>query len=247
MQPLYLWLNKDRLRKVLNRYLVFALGALGIMACNEALEPNPAALGYEYFPLNSGDERVYEVTQIEHFIDLTSDTTIYQLREVVGESFTSGGEESYRIERYRRATETEGWQLDSVWSARVNTHQAVVVENNVPIIKLSFPVAENKRWDGNAMNTRLFDEFKMIEVGKDYELEGEKFSHSLTLIKEDLLDPCFLSSDNIHTEVYTNGIGLIHRIDIDRIYVSQDICADTGIIESGREVEYKLINHSLVE
>lgn len=220
---------------------------LGITACNEAVEPDPASLGYDYFPLTTGDERVYDVRQIHLDVGSTADTTYYQLMEVVGESYSSGAEESFRIERYRRSTASDEWQLDSVWSARVNTYQAIMVENNVPIIKISFPVQENRRWDGNAMNSKLYDEFKMIDVGSEYTLDEISFDRSLILVKEDLLDTCYLSFDNYHTEVYGKGIGMIHRIDINRSYMPQNGCVETGILESVKEVEYKLKEYRLIE
>ena len=116
--------------------------------------PEPVDLGYEYFPLNFGEIRVYEVQKIEHKVAQLSDTTYYQLKEVVGEAFKSGNEDVYPIERYVRENENLAWRLDSVWSARRNAYQAVVVENNISIIKLSFPLEEGRRWDGNAMNYR---------------------------------------------------------------------------------------------
>ena len=140
-----------------------------IIGCNELLAPEPERLGYEYFPLVIGDYRIYEVEVINYNLDGTVDTTNYQLKEIVADSSLVGGGTSYRLDRYRRADAAVAWVIDSVWSARLNTYQAIVVEHNVPIIKLSFPLAEDRRWDGNAMNTFDFDEFKIKNLGMDQE------------------------------------------------------------------------------
>jgi hypothetical protein len=219
---------------------------VGLTACNEMLSPDPTTLGYDYFPLSTGDTRIYDVTLIEHNVDLSSDTTYYQLKEVVGELFTAGGQDSYRIERFTRSNDTEGWQVDSVWIARRNTYQAIVVENNIPIIKLSFPVQEDRRWDGNAMNSREYDEFKMINTGKSFELAGAAYDRTVELVKEDALDPTQKVSDNLHKEIFAYGIGMIYRIDVDRKYCNFNDCPNTVIIEFGREVEYKLIDYQVV-
>ena len=218
-----------------------------MLACNEAVSPETVDLGYDYFPLNTGDLRVYEVTRIDHNLDQSSDTLRYQLKEVVGEKFSSGGEESFRLERFTRLDETEEWQEDSVWSARRNTFQAVVVENNVPIIKLSFPLEEDRRWDGNAMNSKEYDEFKMVNLDAAYTVNGVNFAPSLEMVKEEALDATQRVTDSFHKEYFARDIGMIYRIDIDRKYCSVEDCVEPGIIEFGLEVEYKLIEYQLLE
>ena len=228
----------------INKAYYIILFLAGTFACNELAEPDSAVLGYDFFPLNTGNTRIYEVTRIDHSVGGTSDTINYQLKEVVGDLFTSGGEVSYRLERFIRNSAEEEWQIDSVWSARMNTYQAVVVENNIPVIKLSFPVKEDRRWDGNAMNARDYDEFKMIDVGLPYQLEDKTFASTLKMVKEDAATG--IVTDNIHIEFYARGVGLIHRIDIDRRYCDEVECPASGI-EFGLEIECKLIDYQLVE
>ena len=223
-------------------YLIFIL--MGLIGCHEALSPDPASLGYDYFPLNTGDIRIYNVLRIEHKTDLTSDTTRYQLKEVVGSTFTSGGEESYKLERYTRLTEADDWQAGEVWSARINNYQAVVVENNVPIIKLSFPLTEDRRWDGNAMNSLAYDEFKMINLGDPFIVETQHFVSSLEMVKEEALDPSESVTDSYHKEYFARGVGLIYRVDIDRKYCNEEPCPPSKI-DFGLELEYKLIDYQL--
>lgn len=218
----------------------------GFVACNEALSPDPASLGYDYFPLNTGDTRIYDVERINYNNDLTSDTSYYQLMEVIGTTFSSAsGAESYRVERFVRESELEEWQIDSVWSARRNTYQAIVVENNVPIIKLSFPVEEDRRWNGNAMNTRDYDEFKMVDLGVSKSIAGTQYASTLELVKEDLLAERF--SDNYHKEIFASGVGMIYRIDIDRQYCDFNDCPDDIVILFGKAIEYKLIDYQVAE
>jgi len=179
--------------------------------------------------------------------DGSSDTTDYQLKEEVVDSITVADETTYRLNRYRRENEFQPWAIDLVWSARINTYQAIIVENNIPIIKLSFPVKEDRRWDGNAMNAREFDEFKMVNVDTSFLVDDQEYPNSLEMFKEDLIDPLQITNDNYHMEVFSKGTGLIYKLDIDKKYCNPVDCAEPGIILEGKVVEQKLIEFGKVE
>ena len=198
-------------------------------------------MGYDYFPLAADDYRLYQLQEINYNLDGSIDTTNYQLKEIVTEELVIDDETSFRLDRYRRAIETDPWVIDSVWSARVNSYQAIVVENNVSIIKLSFPVTEDRRWDGNAMNAKEFDEFKMINVGSTYLVDEKEYPRSLEMLKEELLDPIQITNDDYHLEVFSENIGLIYKLDIDKKYCNPVDCTEPGIIEQGKLVEQKII------
>ena len=215
-----------------------------IIGCNELLAPEPERLGYEYFPLAVSDFRTYDVSVINYNLDGSTDTVIFQLKEVVSDSSIIGEETSYRLDRYRRGDALDTWVIDSVWSARLNTYQAIVVENNVPIIKLSFPVAEDKRWDGNAMNSIDFDEFKIKNLGMPFETNGIDYPKTLQMFKEDLRDPLGITQDNYRVEVFSAGLGLIYKLDENVKY-----CNDCPpfTIEQGIVYEQKLLEIGKIE
>jgi hypothetical protein len=211
------------------------------LGCNELLPPDPERLGYDYFPLAADDYRLYQVQEINYNLDGSIDTINYQLKEIVTEESVIADETSFRLDRYKRPTEADPYVIDSVWWARKNTYQAIVVEHNVPIIKLSFPLKEDRRWDGNAMNTRDFDEFRMINVGTTYMVDEKEYPNSLEMFKEELLDPLKITNDIIHLEVFSKDVGLIYKLDIDKKYCNPVDCSEPGIIEQGKVVEQKLL------
>ena len=109
-------------------YKVLILLASIIVGCNELLPPEPERLGYAFFPLTVGEFRTYDVVVINYNLDGSTDTVSYQLKEVVSDSSIIGDETSFRLDRYRRESDLETWVIDSVWSARLNSYQAIVVE-----------------------------------------------------------------------------------------------------------------------
>lgn len=198
-------------------------------------------------PLQVGEYMIYQVEIINYNPDGTSDTTNYQLKEEVVDSITVADETTYKLNRYRRDNETQSWAIDLVWSARINTYQAITIENNIPTIKLSFPVKEDKRWDGNAMNAKEFDEFKMVNVDKIFSVDDQEYPNSLEMFKEDLIDSLQITSDNYYLEVYNKGRGMIYKLSIDKKYCNPIDCQEPGIILEGKVVEQKLIEFGKVE
>lgn len=207
--------------------------------------PEPERLGYDYFPLIIGEYRVYDVNVVNYNLDGSITTEAYQLKEVIADSSIVGEETSYRLDRYQRADDLELWVIDSVWSARRNNYQAIVVENNVPIIKLSFPLTEDRRWDGNAMNSRDFDEFKIENLGMTYVIDSIEYPNSLKMFKEYNPDPNNIVRDDIQMEVFSDGIGLILKQDSIIQYCQS--CSVPGTIEEGRIYEQKLLEIGKVQ
>jgi hypothetical protein len=233
-----------KIKRTRGIYWLAVLSILFAIGCTELSAPEPERLGYDYFPLIIGEFRIYDV-EVINYLDGSTDTTNYQLREVVSDSSIIGDETSYRLDRYRRANASESWVIDSVWSARLNPYQAIVVEHNVPIIKLSFPLVEDKRWDGNALNSIEFDEFKMENIGGTYQIDGIDYPNSLEMFKEDLLDPLKITRDDYQLEVFSAGIGLIFRQEIFKQYCSD--CPEQGKIEEGIVYEQKLLEIGKIE
>ena len=99
-------------------------------------------------------------------------------------------------------------------------------------------MAEDKRWDGNAMNSKEFDEFKIKDLGKIYQLDSIEYPNSLQMFKEDSRDPLGITRDNYHVEVFSVGMGLIYKLDENLKY-----CNDCPpfTIEQGIVYEQKLL------
>ena len=114
----------------------------------------------------------------------------------------------------------------------------------MPIIKLSFPVEEDRRWDGNAMNAREFDEFRMLNVGLTYQVDSLDidYPNSLEMYMEKRIDSLQITKDDYHLEVFSRGYGLTYKLDIDKKYCSPFDCIDNEpIIIEGRLYEQKLL------
>ncbi|MFP4089123.1 MAG: hypothetical protein ACLFUB_12045 [Cyclobacteriaceae bacterium] len=226
------------------------LFCLLLSACeSDTISPQDTRLGIDYFPLKVGNYAEYRLEDIRYSLAGPPDTLNYLLREVVADSFPGeGGEIVYRLERFSRLTEADSWQLDSIWTARKSTRRLVVVENNVPYIKLVFPFSSGLTWDGNALNAKepRFYELSPTDTTLFAEIDSPLDSllreNSLTVLQE-------ISQDTIITEVrqfetYVKDVGLFYKKNLRLEYcASSPECIGLEIIEGGRSYRQTLIRY----
>lgn len=216
---------------------------LSLVTCVGTLEVDTGRLGYEFFPLQEGIRRVYEVEEVIYsLIDPKKETLNYQLMEEVESYFINQeNDTTYVVNRYKRTSEEDEWKVDSVWTARRTPSQAIVTENNKPFVKLAFPVKENTSWDGNIFNTFKPRMYKMVAVNRSLTLNGMDFPETVTVIQSDNDD--HIISTDLRKEIYAKNIGLVFKELKILNYCVQSECLGTGAIETGREYTLSLISH----
>ena len=224
-----------------NHFLIISLIGILFWQCSETKEVNPDDLGSKYFPLNAGDFRVYQVDGVRYYAFNDSVAFSYLLKETVTDSFTNlESGISYRIQRQKKQMETETWEIDSIWTARKDERTAISVENNVPTIKLSFPLQEGKTWDGNRINDKPEDEYEMINLQQVYSFETITYDNTITVIQEYI--PDIVVNTISKKEVYSENTGLVYKENIILNYRQDD---DLGkeIIDNGIKYYQYLIDY----
>ncbi len=197
------------------RYTVFLMVImfLGIVvsSCHkENTNPEQFFTGKSYFPLETGNEIIYQITEIN--IDKASaiyDTTVYQIKERVDSVFTdASGKTAYRIERYYRSDSTVQWVIKDVWSAQVNELNAQKVEENLRYIKLVFPAEMGQVWDGNAYNDLDEQDYQIVSTNVPGTINEMVFDSVLTVEQQNEES---LISKKYAVEKFANGIGLVYK------------------------------------
>lgn len=216
---------------------------LVIWSCDtDKIAPRDMTLGRDYFILDIGHFVSYNVKEIQYALNQPPQTFTYQLREVVENAFTDEtGGQSYRIVRYVRENGRQNWQIRSVWTARLDASGAVRTEENKPFLKLVFPFAEGKTWDGNTFNDLGREMYLMRDLGKSYRFDFKNYDETVTVLQS--RDSNLVNKD-FRTEVYAKGIGLIYKKS-DRVVYCQDRsrnCLGQGIIESGLVMEQSIFD-----
>ena len=178
-----------------------------LFSCSDTLEPGK--IGFNYFPLEIGDYRVYQIQQIEYSLFAATDTAHYQLKELVVDTFSTQSELNYILHRFKRDLSTDKWQLDSVWTSRRTQNHAIVVENNIPFVKMVFPIRLDKVWDGNLFNASPPDEYQITEISGSMETPAGTFVDNLTVFENNERDT--LIYQDIRQSIYALNVGLIYK------------------------------------
>ena len=190
--------------KYINLVVSFLI-AFTLLSCSKGKDAVAVDLGYDYYPLAVGNEWVYDVESTE-YNTLGTETSVYQLKEVIAEEVDGGDEKNFLVYRFKRADETKEWAQDSVWSVKKETNYLVKTENNVRYQKIAFPVSLNLSWDGNVWNTSEENTYKIVSLGTAYLLNTIEYPDVLE-VEHKVERNLILTNDN--RERYAKAIGLI--------------------------------------
>ena len=218
---------------------IFLIALALLVGCNSGTDEFVEQdFGYEYFPLEIGNYREYRVLEV-NFLAAGPDTSRYLLREEITDSIVNGSQVTYTLERSVRANAQEEWQLDSIWTARRTAREAIQVENNLPIIKIEFPVEDGRIWDSNALNPRPDFPYASLLIPSDTLLDP-----ALVVLIRDIPENVVLKDEQ--REFYAKGIGLVRR-DFETLEFCTVDCDNRPRITEGRVLDQRLIDHGKVD
>lgn len=198
--------------------------------------------GYSYSPLAIGNYKIYNVQKVT-YISQKDSVESYQIKEIITDTITLGNELKYRLERYKRLTSTDSWPFtpDSVWTASIYPSMLIREESNIRYIKLIFPPANGKSWDGNAQNDFGEDDYVYQDVGKSYVVLNNNYSNTITVMQSP--NDSNIVNKDYRMEVYANNIGMICKVKETYVYSQQGTDLGTYKIEEGIKYYERLVSY----
>jgi hypothetical protein len=203
--------------------LLLVVLATFVAACdNKYKDPDPQAMGYDYYPIEIGSFRVYDVTDIR-FRDNRGDTSRFQMRERVDTSFYDQTSQLvYKVIRSIRPNDRSAWLDDSVMTVAKTERMVLLTKDNTKYVKLVFPVKEGNEWVGDIYNTRMApsevgvnvrhgkEVYSYSSVGSPYANGHRNFNNTVTVIQK--INPDTSMGIDERFEVYGMGIGLAYKL-----------------------------------
>lgn len=226
--------------KAMTVFTPFVLLIISLWSCqSESCEcVSPPQTGVSFFYPLIGQAVIYDVNETQYALTGVITTKNYQLKEVNASFFNDlDGIEALRIERYRRANETQNWVIDSIFTAKKAIDKAYKTENNVTFVKLVFPIKEGLKWDGNAYNSLGNDTYEMKNVNQVFQVNGQNFAKTLSVIQQ---NDSTLVDLKRRVEVYAEGIGLVFQEKVNISYCNSGDCLGKGKIDFGTKYIQKI-------
>jgi hypothetical protein len=191
-------------------FIAFAFSLLISCKKKEFVLPD---LGYNYFPIRVGNYYEYDVDSIFYnsFFQII-DTTSFQLRDVYESNFIDLQQRpSVRVERYRRYSSSDNWQIEKVYYITRNEDRAEVNLDNNRYVKIVFPLRFATRWNINLFNT--FGERIMNVEGRDVpgSMRANAFDSTLTVRYNQQANLTFIDR---YEERYAKNVGLYYLEDV---------------------------------
>lgn len=211
---------------------------MGVTACeqegSDLLKPKPMLSSYVSLAVDQ--ERIYQIDSILYDEFAASiDTFTHWRKEKIVETFRDlENRLNFRLEIYLRADTLSQWKKWKTASLFVNELRYEVKEDNLPIIKLTYPIRAGAKWDANALNIEEEQEYSYETITATTQI-GEKSYANVVHVKQ--IDEENLIEKHYAEEYYSPNIGLIKRRD-QNIRTSFD-----GEILSGYDCRWNLIEY----
>ena len=214
------------------------LFVLLLTAC-ERIEETPSEFpGPEYFPLQKGAFIIYKVDSTR-IIQNVETNFLFELRVSVVDSFVNGeGNTTYILQREKRTNSSSPWKLAGTWSAWKSVSKAVLTEGNESFVKLQFPLAEGKSWDGNALNSlKGFDRCDGNDCD-EYVITALEPELTVTLGS----DTDILVRQDVRVEKYVRNVGLVYKESTVLEYCTAGACFGKQFVDSGVKYKQEMIS-----
>ncbi|HET8859588.1 hypothetical protein [Marivirga sp.] len=217
-------------------YLLLSSLLIIFTSCeNSTVAPNEVNLGLQFFPIDSQSVDSYSVEEINYNNDGTIDTNRYFVQDEWNDSMAIEGGVKLEGYRYRISQNGQKQILSTVVKTRTSK-LAKLKLGNFEEIKLSFPIAESKSWDGQPQEFEE-DEFTIFKAFQPYELGDSTILNAVQVIQEDNQDS--ISNFDQRIEVYAATIGLIYKVSSQLEFCRDTECLGLQKIEFGRTIRMR--------
>ncbi|WP_340153519.1 hypothetical protein [uncultured Marivirga sp.] len=215
--------------------ILFSLFIIFAACENSTVAPNEEILGLQFFPIDFQNADSYSVEEINYNNDGTIDTLRYSIQDEWTDSVAI--DNGIKLEGYRYNINHNGdKEIVSTIVKTRTTNLAKLKLGNAEEVKLSFPVAEGKSWNGKPQEFEE-DEFTISGAFQDKELADSTFENTVQVIQEDNQDS--IASYDQRIEVYAANVGLIYKVSSQLEFCRETECLGLQEIEFGKTVRMR--------
>lgn len=170
-------------------------------------------LGYNYFPVQTGATWIYRVDSIGY--DDNSGHTIIDssryeyMEQITGTFMDVSGKTGQYVTRSYRMSDTDDWVPAHTWAILKTELNAQKVEENIRYVKLVFPLAADKKWNGNLYNNLGDEQYAVEFYDQPFSPGALSFGQTLKVVQRDEENAI---EEIKRYEVYARNTGLVYLL-----------------------------------
>lgn len=230
-------------RKRLYRVLLWGL-IVASTGCRDTTVDAPTS-DSAYFPLQTGDYWIYQVSEQDYSFTTAGTTKVFQVQEKVGSSFTQNGQVFFSVEESTRATAQSAWQLNAIRTVYKTLAGVVSQDNNVPALRLVFPINSTSSWNVNTYNAYPDTLLHYQDTNRSLTVGSQTYKQTVSVVGN---NDSTLVGQHTYRWVYAQDVGLVYRENTALAFCqSSSDCIGKGIITSGRRQQWQLIDSNLLK
>jgi len=236
-----------RVFKILFIFITSSAGLFLVSCQSEDLKPNQIDSGKAYYPVQIGKFWVYKVDTITYKFDGSIQKGTYFRKERISDSlYRQEGALVYRLEISKSLSENGPWNSSSIWNLRQDNDKIIKTEENIPYVKVRFPLKNGAIWDGNVFNilqdsARIFP-FTVQNLGVSQTFKQEEIASVQVLQKVD--SNCVNKSAFFELYLFNIGLAYMRNSFIEYSQDGDDPCSKPiPKIEQGYDNIFTLVSH----
>ncbi|WP_020599055.1 hypothetical protein [Spirosoma panaciterrae] len=207
----------------------------GCQSADTSLTPDDST----YFPIQTGDYWIYQVTQETYTLTSAPTTRTYQIQQKISNSYTQNGQVFYQIEESIKPSAQSDWQINAIRTVYKNLSEVISQDNNVPKVQMLFPIAASTNWNLNTYNANPDTVLHYQNAGSPFKVGSQTFDNTVSVLGT---NDSTLINQQKYSRVYAQNIGLVYRENTSLAYCqSSPDCIGKGIISAGSRQKWSLI------
>ena len=187
--------------------------AFVICSCKEDEMVITNAPYYFYIPSDTGRWILYDVDST-YYYDFQNPSIIYHytfqvIERIDSKYIDNEGRETLRLQRAKRDSAGAPWiNYTQIWTSNLSSARYEKMEENVRFVKLGFPIAFGKTWDGNAYNTLGKREYYYETIHEPLPLASFNFDSTITVFQG---YPANVIENKNGKEIFANHVGMVYK------------------------------------
>ena len=213
----------------------------------EDLTPGEIDSGKAYYPVEIGKFWIYQVDTTDYKFDGSIQKGTYFRKERISDSlYRQEGSLVYRLEVSKSLSQNGPWTISSIWNLRQDNDKIIKTEENIPYVKIRFPLKNEATWDGNVFNilqdSNSIFPFTVKDMGMTRTYRQEEIA-SLQILQK--LDSNCVNKSAFFEVYFKNiGLGYMRNSFIEYSQEGDDPCSQPiPKIEQGYDNISTLVNH----